>query len=168
MHLIPSLGNIPLTQLKPEHLQRHYTDKLNNGLSALTVRYHHTVLHKALQTAIKWGLVNRNVADGVDVPRARRNEMQTWDEGEFNQFLTVAKDSPYYELYFLALYTGMRRSELLALRWSDTDLVLGQLSVVRSLHHLRDGKMVFRAPKTAKGTRMSRGWGQVSTVDNWG
>jgi integrase len=48
----------------------------------------------------------------------------------------------------------MSRSELLALRWSDTDLVLGQLSVVRSLHQLRDGKMVFRAPKTAKGKRM--------------
>ncbi|MFC1938273.1 hypothetical protein ACFLVS_02355 [Chloroflexota bacterium] len=79
--------------------------------------YHHTVLHKALQTAIKWGMVNRNVADGVNVPRARRNEMQTWDEYEINRFLETTKDSPYYTLFHTALFTGMRRSELLALRW---------------------------------------------------
>ncbi|MFC2071321.1 tyrosine recombinase XerC [Chloroflexota bacterium] len=153
VHLIPSLGNIPLTQLKPEHLQRHYTDKLNNGLSALTVRYHHTVLHKALQTAIKWGLVNRNVADGVDVPRARRNEMQTWDEYEINRFLETAKDSPYYTLFHTALFTGMRRSELLALRWYDVDFIFSQISVSRSLHQLKDGSYVFTQPKSAKSKR---------------
>ena len=153
VHLIPSLGNIPLTQLKPEHLQKHYTDKLNNGLSALTVRYHHTVLHKALQTAIKWGLVNRNVADGVDVPRARRNEMQTWDEYEINRFLETAKDSPYYTLFHTALFTGMRRSELLAIRWCDVDFIFSQISVSRSLHHLKDGSYVFTQPKSAKSKR---------------
>ena len=60
VHLIPSLGSITLAQLRPEHLQKHYTAKLDEGLSALTVRYHHTVIHKALQTAVKWGLVTRN------------------------------------------------------------------------------------------------------------
>jgi len=153
VHLTPSLGNIPLTQLKPEHLQRHYTDKLNNGLSALTVRYHHTVLHKALQTAIKWGLVNRNVADGVDVPRTCRNEMQTWDEYEINRFLETTKDSPYYTLFHTALFTGMRRSELLALRWCDVDFIFSQISVSRSLHHLKDGSYVFTQPKSAKSKR---------------
>jgi len=67
VHLIPGLGNIPLTQLKPEHLQRLYATKLVDGLSARTVRYLHTVLHKALQTAMKWGRVSRNVADDADV-----------------------------------------------------------------------------------------------------
>ncbi len=153
VHLIPSLGNIPLTQLKPEHLQRHYTDKLNNGLSALTVRYHHTVLHKALQTAIKWGLVNRNVADGVDVPRAHRNEMQTWDEYELNKFLETAKDSPYYTLFHTALFTGMRRSELLGLQWQGIDFIFSQIYVTRSLHHLKDRSYIFTQPKSAKSRR---------------
>ncbi|MDP2919614.1 MAG: tyrosine-type recombinase/integrase [Dehalococcoidia bacterium] len=153
VHLIPSLGNIPLTQLKPEHLQKLYTVKLNNGLSALTVRYLHTVIHKALQTALKWGLVSRNVADGVDIPRARHNDMQTWDEYDITRFLDTAKDSPYYALFHTALFTGMRRSELLALRWLDVDLLFSQVSVTRSLHHLKDGSYVFTQPKSAKSRR---------------
>jgi len=53
------------------------------------------VLHKALQTTIKWGLVSRNVADGVDIPRAKRTDMQTWDESELARFLEATKDSHY-------------------------------------------------------------------------
>ena len=66
-HIVPDLGGILLAQLRPEHLQKHYSVKLNDGLSAGTVRYHHAVLHAALQTAIKWGLVSRNVADAADL-----------------------------------------------------------------------------------------------------
>jgi len=153
VHLIPSLGGILLTQLRPEHLQKHYTAKLNNGLSALTVKYHHTVIHKALQTALKWGLVNRNVADGVDVPRARHNEMQTWDEYELTRFLETAKDSPYYALFYTALYTGMRRSELLGLKWTGVDSIFSQIYVTRSLHQLKDGSYIFTQPKSAKSRR---------------
>ncbi|MFC2047212.1 tyrosine-type recombinase/integrase [Chloroflexota bacterium] len=153
VHLIPGIGNIPLTQLRPEHLQKHYTSKLNDGLSPRSVRYNHVVLHKALQTAIKWGLVARNVADGVDVPRAHRNEMQTWDEYDIARFLEGAKDSPYYALFYTALFTGMRRSELLALRWCDVDFIFSQFSVSRSLHHLKDGSYVFTEPKSSRSRR---------------
>ena len=153
VHLLPSLGSVILTQLRPEHLQKHYTSRLNNGLSPLSVRYHHVVLHKALQTAVKWGLVSRNVADGVDVPRARRIEMQTWDEDDVARFLEAAKDSPYYALFYTALFTGMRRSELLALRWCDVDFIFSQVYINRSLHHLKDGSYVFTQPKSAKSRR---------------
>ena len=115
-HLIPDMGAITLTQLKAEHLQKLYAAKLNGGLSTRTVRYIHVVIHKALQTAIKWGLVSRNVADGVDVPRARRSEMQTWNEDDITLFLEAAKNTPYYALFYLALFTGMRQSELLGLK----------------------------------------------------
>jgi integrase len=150
-HLIPDFGSIILTQLKPEHLQKHYTAKLNEGLSARTIRYHHAVIHKALQTAVKWGLVIRNVADGVDVPRARRNEMQTWDEDDIITFLEAAKDRHYYALFHTALFTGMRRSELLALQWRDIDF--HQIHINRSLHQLRDGSYVFTQPKSVKSRR---------------
>jgi len=151
VHLLPSLGNIPLTQLRPEHLQKHYTLKLNDGLSPRSVRYHHVVLHKALQTAIKWGLVARNVADGVDVPRARHTEMQTWDEYDVTCFLEAVRDSHYYALFHTALFTGMRRSELLALQWRD--IAFHQIYVNRSLHQLRDGSYVFTQPKSDSSRR---------------
>lgn len=159
-HLIPKLGNIILTQLKPEHLQRYYSEMLRggrckdaSGLSAQTVRHHHTALHKALQTAVEWGLLSRNVADAVRPPRAERPEMHSWGEDDIARFLEAAKNTPYYALFYAALFTCMRRSELLALRWQDIDFILSQVYVSRSLHQLRDGSFVFRPPKTAKGRR---------------
>lgn len=159
-HLIPRLGNTPLTQLKPEHLQRYYTETLSSGrcgksssLSAQTVRHHHTALHKALQTAFELGMLPRNVADAVKAPRAERHEMQIWSEGEMGRFLEAAKATPYYALFYLALFTGMRRSELLALRWQDVDLTLSQVHVSRTIHQLRDRSLIFRSTKTAKGRR---------------
>jgi len=160
-HLIPSLGNIPLTQLKPEHLQRYYSEKLSGGrcdgkggLSRTTVSHHHTCLHRALKMALKWGLVSRNPAEAVTAPRPQRSDMQTMNEEEVQTFLEAAKKTLYYPLFYTALFTGMRRSELLALRWQDVDLLFCQVHISRSLHHLRDGSMVFRATKTAKGRRM--------------
>jgi integrase len=153
-HLIPMLGNMVLTQLKPEHVQRYYSRKLTGGLSAQTVRHHHTALHKALQTGVEWGLLGRNAADAVSPPRVQRPDMQTWGEDDIARFLEAAKDSPYFALFYSALFTGMRRSELLALRWQDVDLILAQVYVSRSLHCLKGGSVVFRSPKTASGRRM--------------
>jgi integrase len=160
-HLIPSLGNMPLTQLKPEHLQRYYSEKLSGGrcdgkggLSPKTVRHHHVTLHDALEHAVKMGLLNRNVADAVSLPRCQRSQWQTLSELDISTFLEAAKKTPYYVLFYQALFTGMRRSELLALRWSDVDLLLCQAHVTRSLHHLRSGETVIRSPKSAKSRRM--------------
>lgn len=160
-HLIPALGNIPLTQLKPEHLQRYCSEKLVAGrcdgkgpLSPRTVRHHHVALHNALQSAVKWGLLLRNPADAVSPPRSQRPRWHTLNEGDIGTLLEAAQKTPYYALFYLAIFTGMRRSELLALRWSDVDLILCQLYVTRTLHQLRDSSIVYRAPKTAKGRRM--------------
>jgi len=79
--------------------------------------------------------------------------MHTLSEEDIYTFLEAAKKTPYYALFYLALFTGMRRSELLALQWCDVDLALGQVYVARTLHHLRNGGIAFRAPKTAKGRR---------------
>jgi integrase len=153
VHLIPALGRIALTQLRAEHIQALYTSKLNAGLNARTVRYHHVVLHKALQTALKWGLISRNVSDSVDVPKAKITEMQTWDESTVSQFLEVARDSQYYALFYTALFTGMRRSELLALRWQDIDFIYSQIYINRALHQLQDGSYIFTQPKSSRGRR---------------
>ncbi|MFC2002470.1 site-specific integrase [Chloroflexota bacterium] len=85
----------------------------------------------------------------------QRPEIQTWSEDEVHTFLEAAKETPYHALFYTALFTGMRRSELLALRWGDLDLLfLCQVYVTRSLHVLRSGQAVFRTVKTAKGRRM--------------
>ncbi|MFC1919372.1 tyrosine-type recombinase/integrase [Chloroflexota bacterium] len=152
-HLIPDLGSIPLAALRPEHLQEHYTAKLKNGLSTKTVGYHHIVLHAALKTAVRWGLVGRNVADAVTPPRVQRTEMQTWDEEDIHRFLEAAKDTPYYTLFYTALFTGMRRSEFLALRWQDVDFIFSQICVIRSLHQLKDSSYVFTEPKSTRSRR---------------
>ena len=153
-HLIPSLGQIPLTQLKPEHLQHIYSEKLAAGLSHRTVRYIHVTLHKALQDAVRLGIIVRNPADAVKPPKVQRQEIRTMSESDIHIFLEFAKFTFYYALFFMAIFTGMRRSELLALRWSDVDLILCQLSVTRALHQLQDGSRIFRQPKTAKGRRL--------------
>lgn len=151
--LIPSLGGIALTQLRPEHIQRHYTARLKDGLSAKTVNFDHSVLHVALQTALEWGLIARNPADAVNPPRVHRKDMQIWGSDEINRFLDAAKNSPYYQFYYLALYTGMRRSELLALRWQDIDFLYCQIYVSRGVHRLRDGSYIFTEPKSEKSRR---------------
>jgi integrase len=104
--------------------------------------------------ALKWGLISRNPADAVTPPRPQRSEIHTMTEDDITRFLEAAKATPYYVLFYEALFTGMRRSELLALRWCDVDLLLCQVHVTRTLHHLRTGEIVIRAPKSAKGRRM--------------
>lgn len=170
-HLIPALGNTTLTALKPEHLQRYYSEKLASGrcdckgaLSPRTVRHHHVTLHGALEHAVKMGLLNRNVADAVSPPRYQRPQWHTLNEDDISTFLGAAKNTPYYALFYTALFTGMRRSELLALRWCDVDLILCRAYVTRSLHHLRTGEIVIRAPKSAKGRRMVALSPSVATV----
>jgi integrase len=150
-YLTPEMGSIPLTQLKPEHIQKHYTSIRSQGLKPQTIRFHHSVIHKSLQTAVKWGLLHRNAADGVDAPGKGHTEMQTWDDFEVRQFLDTAKDSVYYALFHTALFTGMRRSELLGLQWRDVEIQT--ISVRRSLHHLKDGSYIFTDPKSDKSKR---------------
>jgi integrase len=81
-------------------------------------------------------------------------EIRILEQDEIARILAAAKGTGYHDLYFLALYSGMRCSELLGLLWSDVDLVLGQISVSWSFHHLRDGSFDTRPPMTARGKRL--------------
>ncbi len=160
-HIIPSLGRIPLTQLKPEHLQRLYSEKLSDGrfdgkggLSKRSVQYIHVTLHKALKNAVKLGMIGRNPVDAVEPPKPQHHEMQTMNESDIHIFLELTQSTPYYAIFYLALFTGMRRSELLALRWCDIDLLLCQISVTRTIHQLHNGEIIFRQTKTDKSRRM--------------
>jgi integrase len=160
-HLIPTLGQIPLMQLKPEHLQQMYYNKLTSGrsdgkggLSNRSVRYCHVTLHKALQNALKMGMIMRNPADAVEPPKVHRREMQTMNESDIHLFLEMARSTQYYTIFYVLIFTGLRRSEILALRWSDVDLLLCQLSVNRTIHQLHNGQIIFGEAKTQKSRRL--------------
>lgn len=131
LHVIPELGRVPLSRLKPQLLQQLYARKQDQGLSAATVRQVHAVLRKALADAVRWDQLARNVAALVKPPRVQRRDMVTLDPGQARAFLDAARGERLEALYVLALTTGMRRGELLALRWKDLDLELKRLQVTR-------------------------------------
>ena len=159
-HLVPNLGSIPLGKLNGSHLQAYYALALKSGrrdgkggLSPRTVLHHHRVLREALNHAVKWDLISRNFADTVDPPRPEKKEMNTLDNEGVHLLLGAAQNTMYFPILHLAVYTGLRRSEILALRWSDIDLDLAALSVVRVMHRIRGAGVVYQPPKTAKSRR---------------
>ncbi|MFO8102065.1 MAG: site-specific integrase [Dehalococcoidia bacterium] len=165
-HLITNLGHIPLSQLRPEHIQAYYAKALTNGrldgkggLSPQTVKHIHRVLSEALHHGVKWGILTRNVASAVDPPRPVKKEITIVDVDDIALLLDEASKLekrsglPYYILFYTALHTGMRRGELLALRWCDIDLNIATISVTRSLLCLRNGSLEYREPKTNKSRR---------------
>ena len=139
-HIATNLGAIPLTQLRPQHLQTYYANALSQGrvdgkggLSARTVLYHHRILSEALSHAVKMGLLVRNVAEAVDPPRPGHKSMTTLAAEDVPKFLGASRETPYHTVYCTALFTGMRLGELLGLRWCDVDLDMATLSVAQAL-----------------------------------
>ena len=160
-HLTPALGKLIMSELKPSNLRAYYTKALENGrtdgrggLSARTVIHHHRVLREALSYAVKWELTGRNVADAVVPPRSVAKEMGSLDSAGVRQLLTAASGTLYFPLIHLAAYTGMRRSEILGLRWKDVDLHMMTVSVAQVLHCLPGGRIVFEQPKTPRSKRL--------------
>ena len=156
VHLIPSIGKITLTELRPQHLQTLYSDKLSAGLSPRTVQICHVVLHKALKNAVRINLLSRNVAEAVDKPKTQRTEMRPMTEDDLTRFLDTARQGHYYALFYTYLFTGMRRSELLAVRWCDADLATMQISVSRTMQYLSGVKnhVTFKEPKSKHSRRL--------------
>lgn len=152
LHAVPEVGRVGLSRLGPQHLERLYSNRLEAGLSPATVRQLHAVLRRALGQAYKWGLVARNVATLMTPPGIERREMAALTEEEARIFLDAAQEEPFEALYVLALTTGMRQGELLALRWRDTDLEMVSLHVRGSLQRTAQGLQIVE-PKTASSRR---------------
>src|SRR5215208_1355742 len=147
-YLIPSLGQIKLRKLSPMHVQGMYRQMQDRGLSARTVEYTHAVLHRALKQARRWGIVARNVTEDVDPPQVKREEIQPLNCDQTRALLKAAEGNRLEAMYIMAVHTGMRPGELLALRWDDVDLDSGTLQLNRALS---DGE--FNAPKTSRSRR---------------
>jgi integrase len=148
-HIIPALGRLKLKSLTPAHARSLYREKLDSGLSPRTVQYIHVTLHKALKQAVMDGLIPRNVADAVKAPQVHKKEVTPLTPAEVTVLLSAASGDRLEALYVAAIHTGLRRSELLGLKWTDIDLDARTLSVQRSLD--KDG--TFNPPKRSKSRR---------------
>jgi len=148
---IPALGSIPLAALHPLHIQ-HVESRALDRVSAGTVLNLHLVLTQALNQAVRWGLIGANPAKGAQPPRPRRPEPVTVSKELARRVLKAAEGTPLALPVALALATGMRRGEILGLRWGDLDEGHTRAFVRRSLHATTDG-LSFQEPKTRRSRR---------------
>ena len=161
-HIIPALGHLRLAQLQTAHIQRLYNDKLQGGrldgkpggLSPKSVRYIHTVIHSCLEQARKESMITINPAGAVRLPKLEKPEIKYLGTAEAAIFLAMARESKHFAAFYLALSTGMRRGELLALRWKDIDFEAEQLTVNQGLVRISGKGLVFQEPKTALSNRV--------------
>ena len=157
VHIKPALGRAKLKKLTGLDVQALYRDRLDAGLSPATVAKVHAVLHKALAQAVGWDLVPRNPARAAKAPRPAPGEMRPLSREEARKLLDAARGDRFEALYALAVTAGMRRGELLGLRWSDVDLQNASVSVRRTLTRADNGRrLAFAEPKTKKSRRTIR------------
>ena len=152
-HIKPNIGDIPIEKLTSLQLQKFYRRLLTEGrvpriesenqpkgLSAKTVRNINQVISSAMDMAVKHKLILSNPTDGCELPKVEHREMHTIHAEQLGAFLREAKESGVYELYYLDLATGLRRGELLGLKWEDVDLTHGVIHVRRQVYRI-DGEV---------------------------
>lgn len=144
-----------LRDLMVVHVRGLYRERLESGLAPRMVQLVHVVLHKALKQAVMDGLIPRNVTDAVRAPRPERKEIEPLSPEQTRVLLATASEAGerFEALYVLAVSTGMRQGELLALKWEDIDFGTGTLQVKRTLSTATGGGFRFGAPKTTKSRR---------------
>ncbi len=152
----PHLGKLKLSKVTGQHIQALYGELTKDGLSPASVVRTHAILHKAFRQAVRWRIIPRNPVDEVQRPRIPRHEMKTLTVEQVRALVDAASNPLWRALFALAGTHGLRRGEALAVRWNDIDLVVGTLSVVRTLHHPKGGGFEFSEPKTKNGRRKIR------------
>ena len=162
-HIIPEIGKIPLNRLSQSDLQQFYAKEKTDGrklhaktygkgLSDRTIRGIHANCRTALKRAVQEGLIRTNPAVGCKLPPKKAREMQVLTQNEIIRFLHQAKEEGCYELFLLELGTGMRRGEILALKWSDLNLKTGELHIERQVYIIR-AEIIISTPKTKASVR---------------
>lgn len=158
-YIAPRIGDVPLQALTRNRVRSLYQElaaggrvRGGTGLAPKTVHNVHLALRKALGDAVEDRLLLSNPADAAHRLPAGRPEMTTWSRDELGRFLGSARNDPRFALWRLAATTGMRRGEVLGLRWRDVDLEAGRLRVTQQRVRGAEG-LGYGAPKTAKGRR---------------
>jgi len=153
LHVAPMLGSRSLNDLTPRDIQGLYSRKMSEGLSARSVLHLHRVMRRALAHAVRWRVIEANPADLVEPPRPEPQEMRALSSNEARRVLEAAAGDRLEALYVLAITTGMRQGELLALRWRDVDLNGRSVRVTSSLQYIPGEGLRLSSPKTARSRR---------------
>ena len=164
-YTVPRIGNIKLNKLTSREIQKLYKDlpengrlrkkqrKKHPGLSGSTVRGVHTMLHSALDRAVKERLLIRNPADGCVVPKAQHQEMKTLHPEDLKAYLDAAERRGALAMFYLELVSGIRKGELVALRWADLDVEQRTVSVSKQATKDETGALIVTRPKTENSVR---------------
>jgi integrase len=147
------MGKIRLQDILPSQIKQLYAQLRDEGRGARTIQLVHVTLHAALKQAVREGYLGRNPVDAVERPTVERVEFQILNEDQTRQLLIAALGSPFETIFYLALTTGMRKGELLGLKWSDLDAEKGILFVQRQLQQIARQGSVLVPPKTKAGRR---------------
>jgi integrase len=153
LYLYPYLGKIRLKDLSHGQVQDFYDQLATAGKGVRSIRVAHAVLHSCLEQAKNLGLVARNPTEFCRVPKQNKKDLNIWSEDQVMKFLNFVHGHRNENLYYLALATGMRRGELLGLKWQDVDWIRQSLMIKRQCFHPRGGGFVFQPPKTNLGRR---------------
>ena len=152
-HVIPALGRVPLARLDPRRIQAYYSWlRMEKGLSVNTVHKHHILLHTALRTAFRQGLLRENPVDRVEAPRLAPPRQSYYDPAQLRALLQAVQGHPLELAVRLAACLGLRRSEICGLRWESVDLK-EQVIHVRNVLTTAGGSVVAKQPKTPHSIR---------------
>ncbi len=152
-YIAADLGEVWLQKLTPEQVQRFYTKKRKDGLFSKTVHEIHGVLHLALKHAVRWNYISRNVCDLLDSPRVVSREGTPLTLEQAKRLLEGIQGHRLEVVLMMAVITGMRKGEIIALRWSDVDLERRVLHVVHTVDYIPGYGYVQNEPKTQAGKR---------------
>jgi integrase len=147
------IGSFRICDISPLQIQKLYSKLNREGLSSRVVRYTHTILSNAFGQAVKWRMLASNPCSGAELPRTSQKESRVLSVDEVTRFVKVLRGTHHEALFLVALTTGMRPSEYLALQWRDIDFDGARIQVRRSLDRRRKGQWEFSEPKTARSRR---------------
>jgi integrase len=149
VHLIPYFQSTPLERITSYDIDQLYAQKLHQGLANASVKRIHNLLSKALQKAVKWGLLKNNPAKDASPPSIHKKRKQIWTVEEAKAFLEVCEQENELVPFLLAIFTGMRRGEILALKWKNVDLIKGVIHVEESLTRTKENGLLAKEVKTS-------------------
>ncbi|GER67439.1 site-specific integrase [Weizmannia acidilactici] len=152
-HIMKYFQHKKINEITTFDIDSFYVDKLDSGYSGAYIRQMHNLLNQAFDQAVRWSLIKVNPVKNAKPPKVKSEEKITWTVDEVNRFQNLIKNSSMEIPYLLAIFTGMRRGEVLGLKWDDVDFENKKIRIKRSLCFVSGKGLIFKEPKTKKSKR---------------